>query len=72
MACVIEVIALAEDFFPRMFRNRTFVLPPKLRVICSIALLCYPGYDTRFDAFEPTIKVKVKFILAEAMKTRGE
>jgi len=39
MAFVIEVIALAEDFFPRVFRNRTLVLPPKFRVICSNALL---------------------------------
>jgi len=45
MACVIEVIALAENFFPRVFRNRTFVLPPKLRVICSNALLYYHGSD---------------------------
>jgi hypothetical protein len=74
MACVIEVIALAEDFFLIVFRNRTFVLPPKLRVICStrIALLYYLGSDMWSGAFDATVKVKVKFILAEEMKTRGE
>ena len=74
MACVIEVTALAEDFYPRVFRNRAFVLPPKLRVICSIALLYYehPGWGIWSGAFDSTIKVKVKFILAEARKTRKE
>jgi hypothetical protein len=45
MACVMEVIALAEDIFPRAFRNRNFARPPRLCVISSIALLYYPGSD---------------------------
>ena len=74
MACVIEVISIAEDSFPCVFRNRTFVLPPKLRVISSthIALLYYLGSDMWSGVFEATVKVKVKFILVAPMKDRGE